>query len=634
MAKRKPAQVDDELGFIPEEDMTSQKKMEPSMTSDEKELGFVADTSMPEPEPDGVIRTLKDVAITAPQGLTTWADEIQAAGQALGKKAFGEEMPLSDIYEQDVQQIRQNISQARERSPWATTAGEIGTSVGSALLPGALAAKGIGGLSKLAASTAAAGKFGGIGGMALRGAAEGLGAADTDYLFPTIAGGALGAIGGAATKGLKAITTQSPERIRAGVLGARTAEFKEIGFKEREALAKELADMGLFQKTKAKFDPAKGKWVSEGSALENIEAPTRDKLLTRIDDAFEATQEEKKKLFKRELAKPVINKEGLESNLQDVAKKWADKRTGIEPRLDVANAEVSSILKDLEYKVNKSPDKVLTIEMLEEAKQRLDRDVSNFGKDPLLGRINDMADLYNGLYSTINNSLQFEIFDPAYKNLNRMQSKLYTVKADLKKAIASEPAKFSPMNIASWLQSPDTQVDVARAAELMNAPLAKPFKTPLRISGAEAPFGIIRNYDPSMSNPYSSGRTPQSVDFSPREIINFRIPRSTQGILENKDKVLAKMVQKGLSDEMLETLTVALNGEPDDLSNVMPLIMTQMPEIFEKSKYKVFDGKFMDPNDRAKAADDISKRDDIDSIKRAKMISKINKTGEVPEGLV
>lgn len=135
-----------------------------------------------------------------------------------------------------------------------------------------------------------------------------------------------------------------------------------------------------------------------------------------------------------------------------------------------------------------------------------------------------------------------------------------------------------------------------------------------------------------MRNP-SSVRSPVMMGFTPKDIVNFRIPRSTQGILENKDKVLAKMVQKGLPDEMVETLTIALNDDGSDLSNIMPLIMTQMPHLFEKSKYKVFDGKFLDPNDRAKAADDISKRDDLSSIERAKMINKINRSGEVPEGL-
>jgi hypothetical protein len=131
-----------------------------------------------------------------------------------------------------------------------------------------------------------------------------------------------------------------------------------------------------------------------------------------------------------------------------------------------------------------------------------------------------------------------------------------------------------------------------------------------------------------------TGREPQSVDFTPKEIINYRVPLSTEGVLENKDKVLAKFTQKGLQDEMLETLTMALNGDPGDLSDILPLILLQMPEVFEKSKYKIFDGKFLDPNDKARAADSISKREDLNSIQRAKMISKINKNGEVSEGMV
>lgn len=130
-----------------------------------------------------------------------------------------------------------------------------------------------------------------------------------------------------------------------------------------------------------------------------------------------------------------------------------------------------------------------------------------------------------------------------------------------------------------------------------------------------------------------AGREPQSVGISPRQLINYRIPRSTQGILEQKDKVLAKLAQSGAPSEMIDAVAQALNGDPEDMSNIAPLLMMQMPQMFEKSKYKVFDGKFLDPNDKAKAADDISRRDDLDSIQRARMINKINKFGEVPEGL-
>lgn len=129
------------------------------------------------------------------------------------------------------------------------------------------------------------------------------------------------------------------------------------------------------------------------------------------------------------------------------------------------------------------------------------------------------------------------------------------------------------------------------------------------------------------------GREPQSVGLSPKELIKYRIPRSTQGILENKEAVLAKLTQQGVPKEMVHTVAQAMNGEPDDLTNMASIMATQFPDLFEKSKYMIFDGKFLNPNDKARAADDISKRDDLDSIQRAKMISRINKTGEVPEGL-
>lgn len=656
MAKRKPAQEDDfgfvpseDIPFTPEEEMAASQKMGsaaiPTMKSKEEDFGFVPyapeflDDEGTPVTLEEIGQTAKDVITTAPQGVTTWADEIQAMAQAGGKKMLGAEEPFMDIYQQDVSQLREDIGAARERSPWATTIGEAGVGIGSALLPGALAAKGVGGLGALAANTAAAGRFSGIGGMALRGGVEGMGAAESmdPYELAVYGGGGavLGGAGGLATKGIKAITTQSPERIRAGVLGAKTSQFQEIGIKEREALAKELNQMGLFQKTKAQFDVSQGKWVSKGSALENIEAPTRDKLLTRVNDAFKATQDEKKKIFAREFAKPVINPQGIVRNLNVVAEEWANKRSGIEPRLDIAKKEIQQIFDDLTYKVNKSPNKILTIEMLEEAKQRLDQDVKKIGKDPLLSKVEDMSDLYNDIYKSINKSLQFEIPDPAYEKMNTIQSKLYTAKTDLKKAIASESPKFSPTDLGTWFQSPESQLDIARAAEVMNMPGLRQMKTPLRVGTSELPYAALRFIDPSIPMPSDQGpyRAPQSIGFSPKDIINFKIPRSTQAIMENKDMVLAKLVQQGADPAIVDAITEGLNGTGKEVSKAIPFIINQMPLLFEDSKYNVFDGKFLDPNDRAKAADDISKRDDLNSIQRAKMINKINRTGEMPEGL-
>jgi hypothetical protein len=634
MAKRSPAEedigfvplTDEDIGFTPLESEEALNSMSSAAvpTMDNKEI----------PLGQNILETGSDVITTLPQGVTTWADEIQAGIQALGRSpelanpmAF-EGMPQEDgpsfleKYQQEVDPIRQNLAEARNRSPWATAAGEFGVGVGTSLIPGAGPVLG-------------AGKLGGIGGMAARGFVEGVGTSETmdPYEAGTfgLMGGVAGGLGGLATKGVKAITTQSPARIRAGVMGARTAEFKEVGQQEREALAEELNKMGLFQKTKAAFDSTVGKWLPQGSALENIEKPTRDKILSRVDDAFKVTQAEKDKLFAQEMSQPVGNQIRVMAKLDEAVNNFAKKRSGMKGRREIARKELTKILDDIQEEIDASPDKQWTIQMLENAKQRMDDDVGKYGKDPLLGGSEDLAELYKDFYAGVNDSLKFEIPNKDYGRLNSLQQKLYTAKIDLKKAIASEKPTFKLTDVTSWMSSPEAQLDVARSAEIMNKPGLKQLKRPLGVGTAEAPFGAIRFVDPSM--PDQSQRPTPLINFSPREIIDYRIPRSTNGILEDKDRVLAKFVQKGLPDEMVETLTVALNGNPDDLSDIMPLIMTQFPEAFEKSKYKVFDGRFIDPNDKARAADSISRREDINSIQRAKMISKINKTGEVPEGM-
>lgn len=656
MATRKPAQEDDfgfvprgeEVPFTPEEKIAAEKKMGssafPTMESEE-DFGFSPNDSnidMEEPTSmslEEMVQTGKDVLTTLPQGVTTWADEIQAAAQAAGKKAIGEKDPWMDIYEQDVYNIRQDIGEARERSPLATTLGEIGVGIGTSLIPGILPAKGLGAVSG-ASKLLSAGKLSGIKGMAARGAFEGAGATETmdPYELATFAGGGaiLGGAGAIASQGAKALTTQDPNKIRASVLGAKSSQFKEIGIKEREKLAREFNEMGLFGKYKSQYDPNLKKWVSVGSKLEDIEEPTRDKLLKRIDDAFDKTQEEKEKLLAPVLDKPISNKMRLMSKLDDDVKKFIGKRSGMSERETVANKELAFFIDDLQRDINNSPNKQMTVEILERAKARLKEDVGTYGKDPLLGKVNDLDRLYKDFYTTINDTLDFEIQNKTYKELNQVQQKLYTAKADLKNAMASESPTFKLTDIKSWGSSPETQLDIASAADVMNLPGLRQSKRALRLGTSELPFAALRFIDPSIPMPSEQEgpyRMPQSIDFSPKDVIGFKIPRSTQAIMENKDMVLAKLVQNNADPMMVDAITEGLNGSGEEISKVIPLIINQMPTLFEKRKYNTFDGKFLDPNDRARAADDISKKDDLNSIQKAKMINKINKTGEVPEGL-
>ncbi len=627
MANRKPAKEEDfgfvaeeDFGFTPEEEAAAGQKMAKAVTPTMEtpdEFGFIPEGMEFESSPgyidiSKIGETAQDVITTMPQGVTTWADEIQAAMETAGGKAMGNEVPWADLYSKNVEDIRRDVGRARERSPYATTAGEFGAGIASSFIPGLKAVTG-------------AGKLSGVGGMALRGAAEGMGAAESADPFEMglygLAGSAIGTAGGLASEAAKTITTQNPSRIRASVLGAKTSQFKEIGIKEREQIAKEMKDMGLFQKTKSEFNPKTLKWESKGSSLENIELPVREKLLARIDQAFEVTDNEKEAILAPIRDKAISNPTRLMSKLDDSVNKFAGRRSGMSKREDFARKQLQDILDDMQRDINNTPNKQITVGILEKAKKRLSEDVGSYGKDPILGDVNDIDQLYKNFYSDINDTLRFEVQDKTYNKLNDAQQRFYTVKGDLKRAMAAEP----PLNIVqpkTWIGGPESQLSMARAAEIMEAPGLRQLKTPLRMGVAESPFATMRFFDPSMSGVYDR-----------EKIMEYRLPLTTQGLLENKEIVLAKLVQENAPIELVAAIKDAMNKDPNKLTNAAMGLYAQMPELFEDSNYKVFNGRFIDPNDRAKAADDISKRDDLNSIERARMINKINKTGEVPEGL-
>ena len=127
---------------------------------------------------------------------------------------------------------------------------------------------------------------------------------------------------------------------------------------------------------------------------------------------------------------------------------------------------------------------------------------------------------------------------------------------------------------------------------------------------------------PQEGQPFPSS---SKIDFSPREIIDFKIPNTTEGILQNKEKVLAKIAQSGQPPEEVSTMAKILNSRPKEVAAVMSQFINSNPELFEIDEYKIFDGKFVDPMEMDKAIAKTAKREDMDSIQRAKLINKLSK---------
>jgi hypothetical protein len=634
MAKRKPAQED--FGFIAEEDFGF-------VPESKNDTGFVPESKAVAPKGNETLETLADMAVSAPQGVTTWADEIQAGAQAAGKKVLGAEEPIGDIYEQDVQAIRERLGQAKERSPWASTAAEMGTGIATSFLP-------VLGTGKLATSA---------GGIIGRGALEGLGTAEDKASWGgavnTLMGAGAGTLGAGVSSVLKKATTAEPNVIRAGVLGARTAEMQEVGRKSREEIAGKMKSMDLFSNNKVQFDPEKGKFTPVGKlkSLESLEKPTQDKLLQRVDEASDVIQKKKKDILNKVGATP-IDLNDLDKTLDDAALKWSQKASGISDRYEQAIKLKDTILNDI---LQQTPQlRAPNISDLEAAKVRLGKDTANWGKNELLKNIPDIDDLYMDMYSTINQKLRSIIPDKEYARLNDMQSDFLTVKRDLTKAVASGNVKsptFRNEGLMSRAMSAlssgeETALGAANLAELLQRPGISQAVTGARLMTQEAPSAAMRFLDPSIPAPTGNYREPQGMFegvkpafpeaflpsakyISPKELINYRIPKSTQGILENKDKVIAKLVQNRVPDDMINAFVYALNKDHEGVPDIATVMLTMFPNIFERTKYKMFDGKFMG-GDNAKAADDVSRREDLDSIQRAKLINKIN-NNKVPEGL-
>ncbi len=112
------------------------------------------------------------------------------------------------------------------------------------------------------------------------------------------------------------------------------------------------------------------------------------------------------------------------------------------------------------------------------------------------------------------------------------------------------------------------------------------------------------------------------------EVAKLRLPRTTEGLIKNKEAVISKLMVNGVPDEMIQAITQALNEDPEAVGSIASMVAMQFPTLFEKSKYKMFDGKILDPQERAKAADEVSKRDDLNSLKKFKIINELNKTGK------
>jgi hypothetical protein len=447
---------------------------------------------------------------------------------------------------------------------------------------------------------------------------------------------------------LKNTFFDDPTKILTRSLGVRSADIGgDVGAKAIQSTER-LNKVGFFKQGDVSLPPRGHSFKRSSKNLTTFLKPlTKEDLAKRAVENIDILKSRNAELLK---GKSIPNRD-FRQTLVDGANEltYDPKGFGASQRYDLSQELINKVEDDLRRKAGWSGGQngYLPAKDVELAKQSLDA----YMKGPAFEKkILDLGIDKQGMMK-FRTKLDELLDSPKvggseYKDNNDLMSDLITVSEVMKRKEAGSyvDSVGRSINTQNWWDktkealSP-TFVDVARSdiAKLPETALGG-FATktltraPVERFTGRSPQSVQEGYNFGGVKP-AFGNAFDKPMIDPREIVKYRLPTTTRGILEDKERVLAKLAQNKIPPEVIDTIAQALNEDQGSVADIAPLLMTQFPTLFEKSQYKVFDGKFVDPNEKAKAADAISKRDDLNSIQRAKMINQINKKGEMPQGL-
>lgn len=233
-------------------------------------------------EPDKISQGESLARGMAQGGTLGFADEMSGAAEALWKKANGDPTTFGKLYESFRDQSRENFKKAEDANPKTYLAGEIGTGIATAFIPGVAAAKG----AKLAQ---VAGRAVGIGATAGAGYSKADNALD---LGKDIAvGGALGGATAMAAPLLGKLAAKagekvkgSAERFAARAIGAERGTIKKIGQDKVQQAGRHALDEGIITPLASTDD-----MISRNEAVKKSAMNARSAAYEKIDKANAST---------------------------------------------------------------------------------------------------------------------------------------------------------------------------------------------------------------------------------------------------------------------------------------------------------------------------------------------------------
>lgn len=213
------------------------------------------------------------------------------------------------------------------------------------------------------------------------------------------------------------------------------------------------------------------------------------------------------------------------------------------------------------------------------------------------------------------------------KKQNARMSNLLTASQRLRKA--SEKELTAPGSAAALAREITTAVVGGMGAGAFGGDPATGAAAGFLLGGGARRIG--RGVEKSVTS-----RAPQiafAVSNVADKVLNTKIPRTSSAVIENLDLVAAKLAIAG-APQLSETLKMLIDSNPGQVSTLIPNIIENVPDIFVPSTFaSEFDGKLHNTEDRYIFIDDIQKNEMLPPSKKSKIISRMQKHGELPRDI-
>ena len=586
---------------------------------------------------------IEDVPIAAAQGATFgFADEAAGAIATAYQKATGDERPIKEIYEETRDAVRTKTKAARERSPVATF------------------------IAESAGAMATGGGVGGVGKTIGQGALYGFGETEEDIIeepLGTAIDVGISATTAGALHGLGSLAGTmftKPEQKLANQLGLEPSMVKD-GLRNFEDPIGKVKDI-ITRLRKQKLFKGNPDRQELNKRLSSKMKESSEKL-NRILKQKAIPPEERMTLSPRKVYKENVRYDPIEGSATGARKRVVTKEhigdegayvpegvwtkemfvDDISPHLDDVRDQMHfQFGAENEKKIDKLFDTMhmefdrptgVDLEYINKKKQAIYKELDAAYKNPdsLDGVVTEAKEQYAKILKSF-----VDKHAPETKEINKIMADIHFVK--------NGPTRSSVALSAATGHTGDLTIPMGGPARMAVEGVKEFISEPTRTARGRIGAGVREALDVSgigservLSGMQKAatvtggrtvegdavGREPQSL---PEQLVRFKIPRTSESVLENADMVKAKIAQQ--APEMFDDIQEVLDNHPEKVGDLLPLLQTMAPHLLEDDKYGRIDGVIIDPVKKQMAREDLNLNEDLSNSQRMLMMNQLNKTGE------